>query len=222
MYCIMLCHAAHKRVPSSFLLPCTHTHTQKSYTDKMKIYTRSGDAGQASLFNGQRAYKDEAVFHALGDVDELNSALGVAAAFLSNEKLLQQIEDIQSRLLDVGSAVATPLQSSSEAKLQRTRFDGAVFAGELESWIDDLQSHLPTLKNFILPSGGRASALLHHARSVCRRAERSIVVLSRQRTVDEEINMYINRLSDYLFTAARFIALEHGASPEVTYKKIDR
>ncbi|GIL50657.1 hypothetical protein Vafri_6785 [Volvox africanus] len=184
----------------------------------MKIYTRSGDTGQASLYNGERLYKDDAVFQALGDVDELNSALGVAMSFLTNKTLLEQLEAIQSRLIDVGSAVATPLPSSPEAKLQRTHFPGALHAQQLEAWIDAMDEQLPPLKNFILPSGGRGSSALHHARSVCRRAERSVVVLSRRQTISLEVNVYLNRLSDYLFTAARHTAMSDGV-PEVVYKK---
>ncbi|GIL80983.1 hypothetical protein Vretimale_9317 [Volvox reticuliferus] len=185
----------------------------------MKIYTRSGDTGQASLYNGERLYKDDAVFQALGDVDELNSALGVAMSFITNQNLLEQLTDIQSRLIDVGSAVATPLATSSEAKLQRTHFPGALHAQQLEAWIDAMDKRLPPLANFILPSGGRGSSALHHARSVCRRAERSVVVLSRRETISLEVNMYLNRLSDYLFTAARHTGICDDGEPEVVYKK---
>ncbi|KAG2422381.1 hypothetical protein HXX76_016067 [Chlamydomonas incerta] len=184
----------------------------------MKIYTRSGDTGQASLFNGERLYKDDDVFQALGDVDELNSALGVASAFISSPEMLEQLETIQSRLIDVGSAVATPLPSSDEAKLQRTHFAGTEHTAQLEAWIDSMDESLPKLTKFILPSGGQAAACLHHARSVCRRAERSIVVLSRRQAVSSEVNMYINRLSDYLFTAARHAAMTQGAVEKVYQK----
>ncbi|GFR44813.1 hypothetical protein Agub_g6149 [Astrephomene gubernaculifera] len=184
----------------------------------MKIYTRAGDTGQASLFSGERLYKDDAVFQALGDVDELNSAIGVAMAFLTDKELLGQLEAVQSRLIDVGSAVATPLPSSSETKLQRTHFPGAQHAAQLEAWIDAMDERLPPLKNFILPSGGQASAFLHHARSVCRRAERSVVVLSRRESISTEVTTYLNRLSDFLFTAARLTAMAQGV-PEVVYKK---
>ncbi|KAG2435458.1 hypothetical protein HYH02_011958 [Chlamydomonas schloesseri] len=184
----------------------------------MKIYTRSGDTGQASLFNGERLYKDDDVFQALGDVDELNSALGVASSFITNPVMLEQLETVQSRLIDVGSAVATPLPSSDEAKLQRTHFAGAEHTAQLEAWIDAMDEQLPKLTKFILPSGGQAAASLHHARSVCRRAERSIVVLSRRQAVSSEVNMYINRLSDYLFTAARHAAMTQGAEEKVYQK----
>ncbi|PNW87885.1 hypothetical protein CHLRE_01g005850v5 [Chlamydomonas reinhardtii] len=184
----------------------------------MKIYTRSGDAGQASLFNGERLYKDDDVFQALGDVDELNSALGVASAFITNTKMLEQLETIQSRLIDVGSAVATPLPTSDEDKLQRTHFAGKEHTEQLEAWIDAMDEDLPKLTKFILPSGGQAAACLHHARSVCRRAERSVVVLSRRQAVSSEVNMYVNRLSDYLFTAARHAAMTQGAVEKVYQK----
>lgn len=186
----------------------------------MKIYTRTGDAGQAALYGGQRLYKDHDVFQALGDVDELNSAIGVALEFSREVSLhvTEQLETLQSRLLDVGSAVATPLPTSTEAKLQRTHFAGALHTPVIEAWIDEMDRELPPLKNFILPSGGKAAAFLHHARSVCRRAERSVVVLTRQQQVSDEVLMFLNRLSDYLFTAARYMARAEGKA-EVVYKK---
>eukprot|EP00198_Chlamydomonas_reinhardtii_P012784 XP_001702121.1 flagellar associated protein, cobalamin adenosyltransferase-like protein [Chlamydomonas reinhardtii] len=186
----------------------------------MKIYTRSGDAGQASLFNGERLYKDDDVFQALGDVDELNSALGVAdyAAQFCAASWRSSLETIQSRLIDVGSAVATPLPTSDEDKLQRTHFAGKEHTEQLEAWIDAMDEDLPKLTKFILPSGGQAAACLHHARSVCRRAERSVVVLSRRQAVSSEVNMYVNRLSDYLFTAARHAAMTQGAVEKVYQK----
>lgn len=186
---------------------------------RFKIYTKTGDLGTSSLYNGARLPKDSDYFCALGDVDELNSTIGVAREFCGAtcSSTTAQLEVIQSRLLDVGSAVATPISSSSEAKLKRTKFDGGSTV-QLEGWIDDMDAHLPALTNFILPSGGQASAFLHQARSICRRAERSVVPLTREANVDEQVAVYLNRLSDYLFTAARFVAAQHG-EPEVIYKK---
>ena len=109
---------------------------------------------------------------------------------------------MQSRLLDVGSAVATPPGSASAAKLQRTRF-GAAAVTRLEAAVDALDAALPPLRAFILPSGGRAGAALHAARSVCRRAERAVVPLVRAGEVEPDVGAYLNRLSDYLFAAAR-------------------
>lgn len=186
---------------------------------KFRIYTKTGDKGTAALYNGQRRPKDNDVFHALGDVDELNSAIGVAQEFctVDQEALQQQLEVIMSRLLDVGSAVATPADSSSQQKLSRVQFPKESTA-QLEAWMDAMDDQLPPLRNFILPSGGKAAAHLHLARSVCRRAERSVVPLVRAEAVDPEVGVYLNRLSDYLFTAARFAAQQEG-KPEIVYKK---
>jgi ATP:cob(I)alamin adenosyltransferase len=113
-----------------------------------------------------------------------------------------QLAFIQSRLLDVGSAVATPVPSASGAKLARVAFDPAHTA-QLEAWIDAHSATLPALTNFILPSGGPASSFLHVARSTCRRAERSVVPLVRGEETDAPVAVFLNRLSDYLFVAAR-------------------
>lgn len=151
---------------------------------KFKIYTRTGDAGQTSLYNGTRKSKTELEFEALGDVDELNSAIGVAREFLDPtlNSLLQQLEEIQSRLIDVGSSIATPLSTSSKGKLERAKFpEGKVQL--LEHQIDAMDEELPPLKNFILPSGGPGATFLHVARGVCRRAERKVVYLVGQNQV---------------------------------------
>lgn len=187
--------------------------------NKFRIYTKTGDKGTAALYNGERRPKDNDVFHALGDVDELSSAVGVAAEFLDerHEPLVEQLQTIQSRLLDVGSAVATPLASSSEAKLKRVAFPEGATA-QLEGWLDALDDQLPPLRNFILPSGGKGAACLHLARSMCRRAERSVVPLVRAELCEAVVGVYLNRLSDYLFTAARYASQKEG-KPEHVYKK---
>lgn len=126
------------------------------------------------------------------------------------------LEFIQSRLLDVGSVIATPISSGHE-KLSRVAFK-ADYVNSLESWIDLLDKELPPLKNFILPSGGEASARLHVARSVCRRAERSMVKQFLQGDIDESTYKFINRLSDFLFVAARTMA-SREKQEEVIWKK---
>ena len=196
----------------------------------MKVYTRTGDGGRSSLYTGERRSKAAAVFSVLGDVDELNCAVGVAREFAATDlparegcPLGEQLEEVQSRLLDVGSAVATPPGSASDAKAQRAHFD-AGHADRLEGWIDAMEEELPPLKNFILPSGGRPASFLHAARAVCRRAERQVVGLAgeeeeeAEEVVEPSVRVYLNRLSDYLFTAARYAALREG-KPEVVYKK---
>jgi len=189
-----------------------------------KVYTRTGDTGQSSLFNGERRCKDDRVFDALGNTDELNAAVGVAraaagsAAVHSLELMLPQLDAVQSRLLDVGSAVATPLSGSNEKQVQRTQFDGAAQAELLEQWIDEMDLELPTLKNFILPGGGGTAASLHVARAICRRTERSVVSLTRDGNCDPSVAIYLNRLSDYLFVAARYASQACGHT-EAAYKK---
>ena len=172
---------------------------------KSSIYTRTGDTGASSLFSGERRSKDDSVFAALGDVDELNSCLGLAREFCSEAGvgLDDQLVYIQSRLLDAGSAVATPLSAASASAVARTLFPPDAVA-TLEGWLDALDAQLPPLTAFILPSGGRASASLHAARSVCRRAERSVWPLTVGRhDCEPSVAVFLNRLSDYLFVAAR-------------------
>lgn len=188
----------------------------------MKIYTKTGDEGTSSLFNGERRGKTDPSFAALGDVDELNANVGLAREHCLDLKdetarkaLTTQLSSIQSRLLDIGSAVATPLPTSSSTKISRSHFSDE-HAEELEGWIDEMDEELPTLTTFILPSGGKAGAQLHVARAVCRRAERAVVTLAD--TVAPSVSKYMNRLSDYLFTAARLASHRDGRE-EVTYKK---
>ena len=158
-------------------------------------------------------------------MDELNSAVGVACAALDGDDswaeaavpLPTQLMETQSRLLDVGSAVATPADTSSERKVAVTAFDPEA-TGKLETWIDEMTAALPPLKEFILPGGGMASAQLHVARTVCRRAERAVVELRERDAVDPVVCTYLNRLSDYLFTAARYAAMV-AEKPETKYKK---
>lgn len=184
------------------------------------MYTKTGDKGKSSLYDGSRAEKDDRFFMALGDVDELNSSLGLCYEYCKAEGngLDAELTEIQSRLFDVGTAVATP----SKPEAAQERLDRAAFADDattmLESRIDAMDESLPPLRNFILPSGGLASAHLHVARTVCRRAERRVTGLVRDGLVQPSVQRYLNRLSDYLFTAARFSA-QHAKMPETVYKK---
>jgi len=194
----------------------------------MKVYTKTGDKGTSQLFSGERRGKDDAVFMALGDTDELNAQIGVALAHVQQlssttfplpavAKFEERLEEIQSRLFDVGSSVATPMSSASKFKLKRAQFhEGNVDL--LENWIDEMDTELAPLRNFILPSGGgMSSCQLHVARSVCRRAERRVVSIGSD-DVDPVVIKYLNRLSDYLFVAARYIAHIEGKE-ETIWKK---
>ena len=194
------------------------------------IYTKTGDNGTSSLYDGQRRPKSDDIFGAMGDVDELNSLVGLArehcAALDSRPApvdcetsvlLSDCLEEIQSRLFDIGAAIATPSSSASERKVALTRFDTGGVA-RLEGWIDEIDATLPPLRNFILPSGGMASATLHLARTVCRRAERRVVQLAGEGGLEHSVLVYMNRLSDFLFVAARRAALLDG-KPETIWKK---
>lgn len=174
----------------------------------MKIYTKTGDQGTTSLFTGERVHKDHPFIQALGTVDEGNSAIGTALAFLPKEESLlqirQQLETIQHALFDIGAALATPRTRGSEQKIKKTQFDREAI-DLLEKWIDDMVDQLPPLRTFILPGGHPAGAFLHLARSIIRRAERLVIPLYEQSDVDTHVLIYLNRLSDYLFITSRFI-----------------
>jgi len=188
---------------------------------RIKVYTRTGDKGTSSLFTGERRGKQDGVFEALGTTDELSSSIGLAREFCLDHPvgIEEKLEEILCVLIDVGACIATPRSSASDARLKRTEFDedGSLVAG-LESDIDKLDEQLPPLRNFILPSGGKASASLHMARGVCRRTERRVVGLIEAEEVSNSVGIYLNRLSDYLFTAARFTAHKHQ-KPEIIYQK---
>jgi len=168
----------------------------------VKIYTKTGDRGTTSLFNSERRSKNDPSFEALGDVDELNAYLGLIRSYIPDNT---QLPEIQSRLFDVGAHLATPRNSSNSIKLARTDFPDE-HVTTLETWIDGMESELPALRNFILPGGKPTTALFHVARG----AERHVVTLVDQGDVDEVVLRYLNRLSDYLFVAARYDNLRAG------------
>lgn len=168
----------------------------------MKIYTRTGDQGETGLFGGGRVPKSHPRVAAYGDVDELNSVIGVVRATDPSEYADALLESIQRDLFAIGGHLATPdpekvAQAIAKADLSRER------VGELETAIDQATEELPPLTAFILPAGSPKAAALHHARTVCRRAERSIVQLSQESAVPSLFLEYLNRLSDMLFTLAR-------------------
>jgi cob(I)alamin adenosyltransferase len=175
---------------------------------KIKIYTKTGDKGTTSLFTGERVNKSNPFIDALGAVDEACCSIGASVAFIPTYQpflnVRQQLEIIQHALFDVGAALATPRTSASENKIKKTRFDQDESV-QLESWIDTMEQELPQLQAFILPGGNPAGALLHVARSTVRRAERVVVPLYEQGDVPESVLIYLNRLSDYLFVASRYI-----------------
>ncbi|XP_074527503.1 corrinoid adenosyltransferase MMAB [Halichoeres trimaculatus] len=184
-----------------------------------KIYTKTGDKGFSSTFTGERRPKEDHIFEALGNTDELSSAIGLAREFCLDKghTFTYQLDKIQCILQDVGSNIATPQSSARESHIKRTKFTAQPIA-DLEIWIDKFTEELPPLTNFILPSGGKSSAALHLARTVCRRAERSVAPIVRSGEADPDVAKFLNRLSDYLFTVARYAALKEG-SEEKIYKR---
>jgi cob(I)alamin adenosyltransferase len=175
----------------------------------VKIYTRTGDAGETGLFDGTRVPKSDPRVAAYGDVDELNAWLGLARSALVDDELRSMVERIQRDLFAVGARLADPAHRIAERVTK-----AAVTAGDiarLEEWIDRLDATLPPLRRFVLAGGSTAGATLHVARTVCRRAERGIVALAAHGGVslEPEVLTYVNRLSDFLFVAAR--AANHRA-----------
>jgi len=186
-----------------------------------KIYTKTGDSGTTSLFSGVRVEKSSLHIHALGTVDECNSAIGLALSFLPEKEIFsplrKQLIIVQHSLFDLGAHLATPRTQSSNEKLSLARFEDEEIEA-LEKWIDDMEKTLPKLTSFILPGGGLAGAQLHVARSFCRRAERYIVDLATTGDTSAKALKYINRLSDYLFVASRYANFLQG-SQETYWQK---
>jgi cob(I)alamin adenosyltransferase len=167
----------------------------------VKIYTKTGDTGETSLFSGGRVRKSNPRVDAYGTVDELNSVLGLARAYPLPEPADTWLERIQNELFIIGADLATPLDAKADWLV---RLDNAP-VDLLEREIDALDAELPPLKNFILPGGTPAAATLHIARTVCRRAERITVELSDGDPINPLVITYLNRLSDFLFTLARWV-----------------
>ena len=178
----------------------------------MKIYTKTGDKGETSLYGGTRVSKAAARVESYGTLDELNAFIGLAKAEISDEKVLNQLQKIQFDLFTVGSEAATPTDKLILAN-GKNRLDLMISEkeiSELELWMDDFDAELEPLRFFILPSGGKAAATVHVCRTVCRRAERAMVFLNETEEVRPELIKYLNRLSDYLFILARYISKISG------------
>ncbi len=179
----------------------------------MKIYTKTGDAGETGLFGGPRVKKSDARVEAYGDVDELNAAIGAARAEIEDAELGEHLARIQDELFCVGAELATPRGAKARAAVPR--FDQR-WTERLEQAIDRWDAELPRLRQFVLPAGTRAAAALHVARCVCRRAERRVVALASQMEIEPGLLCYLNRLSDLLFVAAR-LANHRAARPETLW-----
>jgi cob(I)alamin adenosyltransferase len=165
----------------------------------MKIYTRTGDDGSTGLIGGTRVAKDDAAIESYGTVDELNAAIGLAAV-VADVELRRWLQQVQAELFTIGSHLATPAESAGTSSLPTI---DVAWVARLESQVDATEATLSPLRNFILPGGTELAARLHQARTVCRRAERLLVALARERQVDPAILTYMNRLSDWLFVQAR-------------------
>ncbi|HQR13630.1 MAG TPA: cob(I)yrinic acid a,c-diamide adenosyltransferase [Nitrospira sp.] len=187
-----------------------------------KVYTRTGDAGQTRLAGGQQVWKDCLRVEAYGTVDELNASVGLVRAMNAeggntspaSVQLEADLRWIQNKLFDVGSLLATAPGQSFPNMPKVTEAD----VTGLEQMIDRCQEDLAPLKEFILPGGGKVSATLHQARTICRRAERDCIRLSREEDVSAELNKYLNRLSDALFVMARWVAKTQG-EPEFLWQR---
>jgi cob(I)alamin adenosyltransferase len=165
-----------------------------------KIYTRTGDAGETGLGDGSRVAKDSARIAAIGDIDELNSAVGLVLAEELPAAVRAALEGVQHDLFDLGGEVCIP----GHAMI------GEDHVARLEKLLDEYNAKLPALKEFILPGGTRAAAAAHLARTVCRRAERKLVALGRKEKVGVPARQYLNRLSDLLFVLGRTVNREAG------------
>jgi cob(I)alamin adenosyltransferase len=177
-----------------------------------RIYTRTGDGGETSLFGGGRVPKDDPRVRAYGTIDELNAVIGVTRAAGSPQEIDGILERLQHQLFDLGAELATPDRASQAAgHVARVTPERVL---ELEQDIDRFEVRLPPLRQFVLPGGTPAAAALHHARTVARRAEREIVRLAGREPINPELLKYVNRLSDLLFVLAR-AANQAAGRPDV-------
>ena len=186
----------------------------------MKIYTRTGDRGDTGLFGGQRVAKDHTRVDGYGEVDELNAVVGFAVVQLRADgegEMAQRLQEIQADLFAIGANLATP---GPEDGGRVNTYIPAVpeeRVPEMERWIDAAEAEMEPLRSFILPGGGEAAARLHLARTVCRRAERRVITLAREAHIDAGAIVYLNRLSDLLFTLAR-LANHRSGTGDVAWK----
>jgi cob(I)alamin adenosyltransferase len=182
----------------------------------MKIYTKTGDKGQTSLLGGKRLYKNNIRIEAYGNVDELNSFIGLLKDYCENESIQATLLFIQDRLFTIGSILA--------AAGEEHNFKIPVIINQditqLESEIDKMNEELPPMRSFILPGGNKVASYAHVCRTICRRAERSCVELSQNEIVPDLIVQYLNRLSDYLFILSRFISKINGSAETLWQPKL--
>ena len=169
-----------------------------------KIYTRTGDEGSAGLVDGSRVSKSSLRMTAIGEVDEANAAIGVAIAALDGAEVSDQLLEIQNDLFDLGADIATPGAIDGALRILASQVE------RLERDLDQMNAGLAPLESFILPGGSASVAALHLARATVRRAERAAVALNESDPLNPQVLAYLNRLSDHLFVAARFVAASEG------------
>jgi cob(I)alamin adenosyltransferase len=179
----------------------------------MRIYTKTGDKGETSLFGGQRVPKDTLRIEAYGTVDELNSMIGIVLADMPPPEVTRILTEVQATLFVLGADLATP-RSVAAGRVRRI---GQRDVRTLEKHIDRVETQLTTLRTFILPGGSPAGAQLHLARTICRRAERIVVRVSRSEDIGEKITTFLNRLSDLLFVLAR-LTNRAAVIPEIRWQ----
>jgi cob(I)alamin adenosyltransferase len=167
-----------------------------------KIYTRTGDGGTAGLVDGSRVSKSSLRMAAIGEIDEANAAIGVAIAALGGGDVAYRLLRVQNDLFDLGADAATPGEVDGALRIEASQ------VARLEVEIDEMNATLDPLTSFILPGGSPAVAALHLARTVVRRAERAAVALNESEPLNPQLLAYLNRLSDHLFVAARFVAAQ--------------
>ena len=181
----------------------------------MKIYTKTGDSGKTSLIGGTKVLKSDPRIDAYGTVDELNSHIGLVSDYCTDDQSKNTLKEIQDRLFTIGSELACDPQKETKMRLPDL-YESDIEL--LEKEMDKMDAQLPAMKNFILPGGMPAVSFMHIARCVCRRAERCCVNLRENSgSVDPLIIKYLNRLSDYLFMLARYIAMINN-TPEIIWK----
>lgn len=183
-------------------------------SSEWKVYTKTGDKGTTALIGGTRVPKYHERIEAYGTVDELNSYLGLIRDSLNDQDLIDELIEIQDRLFTVESLLATDQEVTIAKKLPTVSEDDILF---LENRIDSMNEHIPELSTFVLPGGDIVGSYCHVARCICRRAERIVVHLSEDFTVDVFCKKYLNRLSDYLFVLARKLTYDNGGK-EIPWK----
>lgn len=179
-----------------------------------RIYTKTGDKGETSLFNGERVPKNDIRVESFGSIDELNAHIGFLTTLNLPIELTDDLYKINFWLFQIGTDLATPINSELESKIKRLNKESIEF---LEKRIDYISEKLPELKNFILPGGTLEASKFHIARTICRRAERRCVELSQKEEINSNINVFLNRLSDYLFVASRYVNFSKGV-PDLLWK----